>query len=156
MVKAGAYIVLDDAEISEADTVARLRNENAYDEKRKPGNNLKASSEDLSMHIRGARGERAAKAFFDPIEWHSYQTGNLTNLPDLGDFIDIKTVPPHPTCMLIAKRGSIKLDWAYVLCEAMTERNYRLCGWVWGHELIVIPLTEPKVGWPAHVVREDS
>ena len=130
----GLYGKLSDAMTAEADHVAHQRQRNAIEEGRTPGNNLVAGPNDLELHIRGARGERAAKIVFDPIVWHKFKTGTLDGLPDLDDFIDVKTVSYDEHVLLVPAHKIVK-PWAYVLVSAAAHPYYWIAGWIWGHEL---------------------
>lgn len=134
MLGRGLYAKLATHMIEEADHVARQRQQNAIAEGRTPGNHLAAGPHDLDLHIVGARGERAGKVMLDPIEWHKFKIGNLDGLPDLDDFIDIKTVSNDQHALLVPAHKIVSA-WAYVLVSAAEHPYYWIAGWMWGHEL---------------------
>jgi len=84
------------------------------------------------MNVKGARGECAAYLWFSPIVWHTYRDDGLTDLPDLGDFIDVKTVV-HRTPLLIVQPTAPD-DWVYLLVNGEKHPHYTLEGWLWGRE----------------------
>jgi hypothetical protein len=148
---------LDDVMCREALDAAVARQRNAEKLKRKPGNNLAVRREQqLALNLNGARGERACKVLLDPIVWHAFKPGDLDDTPDLGDFIDVKTLSRYfdeETRLLHAKKDGVKRRWAYVLVvPERIERRFRIVGWAWGFELQRITPVELQPGRPAHIL----
>lgn len=127
----GLYAKLNDHMIREADQVAVGRAESYT--------NLPSRRPDTpAINITGARCERAAKICFDPIEWHKILNDgdDMMNIPDLGDFIDVKgTQYAEPWLKVPAYK--IKKHWAYLCVSAADHPYYWIAGWLWGHELAV-------------------
>jgi hypothetical protein len=156
MMGRGIYVKLSPAMIAEADEAARMRQDNAVEELRTPGNNLRAGDGDLALNVLGCRCERAAKVAFEPIEWHKFKRGRLDDLADLGDFIDVKGVDKDERRLLVP-RGRLHVDWAYLLVSAENFPYYWIAGWMWGSELV--PHLEssfgPYVQRPAYLAGHD-
>ena len=136
--------------IAEADLVGLTRQQDAARNGRKTTSTFGFERLLLGNRV-GARGERAGKIVFDPIHWHKYDIGG----PDLGSFIDVKATAYRPP-WLKAEAGTVKPEYAYVLVGAADHPHYDVIGWIWGHELLTVPLTEPQAGRPAHVVTDTS
>jgi hypothetical protein len=129
-----AWLILPDDWIAEADEVAVKRHDNARRNNRQPRNGAPDDDEAaLGLSILGTRCERACKAYLDPIYWHAFVENGITNLPDLGDFIDAKGVPTDSRRIVLQKDD--KEDWAYVLVSAQRHPLYLLKGWAWGNEI---------------------
>jgi hypothetical protein len=128
MMGRGLYGKLSDPMIREADWVAAKRTE---DGKTRPTQRPNAAVID----ILGARCERAAKICFEPIVWNKLPpAAAIGDVPDLGDFIDVKGVRLDEHC-LVVKIGGVKMSWAYLLVSAENHPHYWLAGWLWGHEV---------------------
>jgi hypothetical protein len=128
MMGRGLYGKLNDAMIREADWVAVKRTED--------GNGRPTQRPDAAViDVMGARCERAAKICFEPIVWHKFVADHeLGNVPDLGDFIDVKgTNYAEPWLKVPAHK--IKNHWAYLCVSAADHPYYWIAGWLWGHEL---------------------
>jgi len=137
MMGRGLYAKLNDYMIREADWVAAKRTEYAIAVKR-----TTTRPDAATLDVMGARGERAGKIIFDPIEWHKELVDDPTNVPDLGDFIDIKTTPyEEPWLKVPAHR--LHKEWAYVLTTSFDHPYYWFPGWLWGHELAEMELRFP-------------
>lgn len=145
-------VTLDDEHIAYCDELALKRQESADRHDRRGGNGgATMGPEALDMNIKGARGECAAYLWFRPIKWHTYREGSLDDLPDLGDFIDVKTVV-HRTPLLIIQPNAPD-DWAYILVNGLNHPHYRLEGWMWGYEAKVEKYKwDPLGGRPAYFV----
>ena len=152
----GWWVYLTPAMVQEADKVGHMRHENAIEQGRIPGNGGPDPGWELKVHVIGALGELGSKQPFDPIVWHKFKRGNLGKLPDLGDFIDVKTPVPNGKQSLIVKRGGVKPHWAYLLTSGIYHPHYRLIGWMWGEDVLKVPLTCPRANRPAHVIPEDD
>jgi hypothetical protein len=92
---------------------------------------------DAALHndLLGARAELAAKFYLDPIIWHDLAP-NLENLCDLeiGNLqIDVKGIEKKEDDCLIVQAGKPP-TWAYFLVYAKNKMEYRILGWLWGHE----------------------
>jgi len=136
MMGRGLYAKLADHMIVEADGVGNARQDRAEREGFEPGNNLIATlAECRRLHINGARGERAGKIVFDPIVWNKGLDGSFRHLPDLGDFIDIKTMWRDHHRLLVEVPRLVK-DYAYVCVSSENHPYYWFAGWRWGHELL--------------------
>lgn len=127
-------VTLEDDHLAYCDDLARRRQESADRHGRRGGNGaITRGHAALDMNVKGARGECAAYLWFNPIKWHTYRDDSLADLPDLGDFIDVKTVI-HPRPLLIVQPTAPD-HWAYVLVNGRTHPHYTLEGWLWGHEI---------------------
>lgn len=157
MMGKGLYFRLSDAMIREADEAALKRQ---IDSKgRKPGNNLVATwEEQLALNIAGCRCERACKGVLEPIVWHAFKTGNLDNLPDLSDFIDVKGVRQDNHRLIVQKKKEVPVrpSWAYVLVSAENHPYYWIVGWAWGAEVLTFNVKELQPGRPTYVEIADN
>lgn len=90
-------------------------------------------AEALRLHIRGCRGEAAAKLYLNPVVWHAYYEGDTRDVPDLGSFIDVKAVEKDWHRLLVHHDDCA--SWAYLLVSAQEHPTYRMMGWLWGHEI---------------------
>lgn len=143
--------------------VAHMRRAAAVKYGRVHRNNLRAdAATSLQMDILGARCEAAAKLFFgNTVEWFSYREGEPVddNLPDLlapnGLAIDVKGVEQNYKGLIVPK-GWVKPKWAYLLVLGGSHPTYQMFGWMWGHEILRIPVTEPQPGRPAHLAKQRS
>jgi hypothetical protein len=133
MMGRGLYGKLAPHMIVEADFVAQRRQDNADRYGYVHRNHLAAGAGDLPRHILGARTERAAKIIFEPIVWNKGLDG-AGDMPDLGDFIDVKGVTSDDHCLLVWQ-GGVKPQWAYLLVSAEQHPYYWMAGWLWGHEV---------------------
>ena len=103
------------------------------------------------IHRQGVFGECAAYLWLSPIKWHTYQEHGLTNLPDLADFIDVKTVGNSRHRLIVQKECPDA--WAYLLVNAENHPRYAIEGWLWGYEAKVPKyLTDPVGGREAYFV----
>lgn len=154
MMGRGLYAKLSDVMIKEADYWAVKRQENAIEENRTPGNNLRIPlDEQYATHELGCRTERAGKVCFSYLIWHAFKKGSLIGLPDLGDFIDVKGIP-EDRLNLVVQVGGLRLDWAYLLISAENHPYYWLAGWMWGKE--ILDRAEIRFpGRPAYFIRKD-
>ena len=138
-------VTLDDRHIAYCDRLAMLRQESADRCNRRGGNGgATMGREALDMNIKGARGECAAylwlSQWFESVKWHTYRDGNLDDMPDLDDFIDVKTVV-HDRPLLIVQPTAPR-KWAYLLVNGLRHPNYAIEGWMWGDEV-----RDPKYIW---------
>lgn len=126
-------IRLSEAETEIADRVGKRRQEIAVAKNRSSRNvNIGDESASLAANIRGARAEVAAKVFLNPVVWHALTDGKIEGLPDLGDFIDVKSMAkPHHSLLVQADNNS---DFAYFLVDVSAPPLYVMIGWMWGHE----------------------
>lgn len=127
-------VTLRNEHLSYCDDLAWRRQDSA-DQNQRTGGNGGASKGlgALDMNIKGTRGECAAYLWMRPIRWHAYCDQGLTDLPDLGTFIDVKTVV-HRTPLLIVQPTAPD-GWAYLLVNGLDHPRYKLEGWLWGHEV---------------------
>jgi len=134
-------VTLEREHLEYCDEIARKRQESADRHDRRGGNGaITRGGAALDMNVKGARGECAAYLWFSPIRWHTYRDDSLADLPDLGDFIDVKTVI-HPRPLLIVQPTAPD-HWAYLLVNGRRHPDYVLEGWLWGHEV-----KTPKYLW---------
>lgn len=149
-------VVLTPEQEAEGEEVGRGRRQYAIEHSRTPGGHLDASNETaLRIDIVGACGEKAIHTLFPTLPWHKEIVRDVSDLPDIGDFIDVKTPdqrPDKPPRSLIHYKGGVKLKWAYVLVLPIGDRRYRVMGWVWGDELARAPIKELSPGRPSHVL----
>jgi hypothetical protein len=140
MMGRGLYAKLFEHMIAQADCVGNTRQDRAERGGFELGNNLVATPEQCRlMHINGARGERAGKVIFDepghPIVWNKGLDGPFRELPDLGDFIDVKTMwKDHHQLLVEVPR--LHKEWAYLCVSSENHPYYWIAGWLWGHELL--------------------
>lgn len=127
-------VTLEDHHIAFCDDVA-LKRQRCADRYGRQGGNGGATrgAEALEMNIKGARGECAAYNWLKPIKWHTYSESSLNDLPDLGDFVDVKTVI-HEKPLLIVQPDA-PIEWVYLLVNGLRHPHYVLEGWMWGHEV---------------------
>lgn len=134
-------VTLKEKHLAYCDDLARRRQESADRHCRRGGNNAETRGpEALDMNVKGARGECAAYLWLSPIKWHTFRDEGLSDLPDLGDFIDVKTVI-HRTPLLIVQPTAPE-GWAYLLVNGQRHPEYTLEGWLWGHEV-----KDPEYMW---------
>lgn len=129
-------VTLEAKHIAYADEVARKRHENAKRYAIKGGNGgpeATTGGAALAIDLLGARGECAGYLWLSPIKWHVACRGyEFLDLPDLGDFIDAKTVG-NSRHRLIVKQNEPD-GWAYLLVNGERHPEYAIEGWLWGHE----------------------
>jgi hypothetical protein len=140
---------LTPADITYCDGIARRRTDAAV-RKHRVGVNGGPTGV-LAVDRLGVYGEFAAKRFFDPVKWHDYSDGEVTGLPDLDDFIDVKTAH-HAWHKLVVQRNSNE-RFAYLLVYPIDACTFNICGWIWGHEAMDPGYWSDPVGWrPAYFV----
>jgi hypothetical protein len=157
MMGRGLYTKLADAMTADADAVGNRRQDNAERGGYIPGNGLVATlAECRRLHILGARCERAGQIAFPTLVWNKGLEGPFRNLPDLGDFIDVKGIerPYQNDHALIVPANRVTLDWAYLLVAAEEHPYYWIAGWMWGRELAV-PDNKRFPNRPAYFVEQD-
>lgn len=134
-------ITLDEAQVAEADGLARRRQADAVRRGRIPGNNLTADwAEAMAIQTQGCRGERAAKEWLEPVKWNDFAE-DIYNLADFEDWIDAKTIK-RPDHKMIVQRND-NPDWAYLLVQGARHPHYQILGWMWGREAQAAAVTDP-------------
>ena len=126
-------ILLSPEDIALADAVAHKRQAAAEAKGRISGNGgATRGSVALRNHIFGARCELAGKKYLDPIKWNDFSEIVNNDLPDLGDFIDVKGITQRHHRLVVQKKD--RNDWAYLLVSSQHHPWYLGFGWLWGHE----------------------
>ncbi len=124
-------VVLDEAQIAEADQIAHMRRKNASGNNWRPGNNAtREAKAALAMDIMGARAEAAGAVYCAPVEWHKESLRH--DDPDLDTFIDAKGISQRGHSLIL--QPNKRDDWAYLLVDGSRHPRYEMIGWVWGHE----------------------
>lgn len=125
-------IKLEAEHVAFADQVA-IRRQAAAIERQRPAHNgaPEATPAALAIHILGARCEAAAKLYLNPIHWNAFHA-SVKNLPDLGEFIDVKGIA-KPSHRLIVQKDDAA-EWAYLLVNAFEHPLYTMEGWCWGRD----------------------
>lgn len=148
----GLYITLSQKHLVEADKVGIARRENAIALHRKDSSGLKISGQAaIDADVWAARGELAGKLALDPINWHSEIVDDPTDLPDLSDFIDVKTVLEDRR-RLIVETSKVRDKWAYLLVSGETHPEYWVAGWLWGHQIREHKTGSLRSGSLVHIV----
>lgn len=117
---------------------ALKRRTNAIDSGWTPRNRATGGLAGLSDDDLGMMGEAAGMLYFTrainaPVTWHYYKRdGNVKDLPDIEDFIDIKSV--HLNSYRLPVQDTQPKEWAYVLALCELAPRIALAGWCWGHE----------------------
>lgn len=112
--------------------VARRRRALAKENNRTPGNNAPTGEvAALRLDILGARTECVGYLYLSPIMWHTVRR-RIYNLPDLGDFIDVKGRDKDWYDLPIQKDDPDQ--WAYLLITQVRHPLYRIVSWCWGYE----------------------
>ncbi len=125
-----AIIRLEPIHIAYADKVAETRQFEVTRLGRKAMHGESTSTtESLARHTLGARCEAAAKLYLSPIKWNALAE-NLRDLPDLGDFIDVKGVTNPAHRMIVHPEANPR--WAFLLVNAADHPLYFMAGWCWG------------------------
>jgi hypothetical protein len=123
---------LELSHIDFADNVAALRRSQAFMRARKAHNRAPTNFDGaFAIDRLGARCEVAGKLFLNPIVWHAYAE-RISGLPDLGDFIDVKGRSKDWHSLIVQKDDEDR--WAFLLVDASGHPDYRMVGWLWGHE----------------------
>lgn len=137
MMGRGFYAKLQKHMVVEAVDAGNARQDNAESTGLDPGNLEASLDEQRRINIMGCCGERAGWVFFPQLVWHKFKVGHPDGTPDLGDFIDVKTIkrPTQNDHALIVKHDGIKPDWVYLLVAAEEHPYYWIAGWLWGEEL---------------------
>jgi hypothetical protein len=148
-------IVLTQKQIEEADRIGMLRQQSAVKERRPAHNNAPEDPEEaLAMHVRGARGERAAKVFLDPVTWKAF-VKKVRGVVELDDFIDAKAVRSRSHRLFVQLDDESRL--AYLLINAERHPEYDLIGWAWGREIMLDRYKcEPRPKRPCYAVKPDD
>jgi hypothetical protein len=149
MMGRGWYAKLDQYKLAQADRIARARHQYARLVGRQ--DHLPKEADKLAEDLLGARCERAGWVFFPWLEWHSEIVRDVSELPDLGNFIDVKGVRLDRHQLLVPVT-SIKPHWAYLLVSAQNHPYYWIAGWKWGDELIAkaqVMFARPAYAWPS-------
>lgn len=153
----GYYGVLGDNDLTVCHYVAQCRQNDAETNDYIPGNNLDVDrAQQLEINRVGARGERAAHLFFPHLTWH--RGPYAPRQPDLGSFIDVKTVDRKGSEMrkktsLIVQRkdGHPFPHWAYLLTAELELGFFWIGGWLWGFEVAQQPVKQLQPNRPAYV-----
>jgi hypothetical protein len=128
-------IHLEEVAIKFADKVGTLRRMAAIELGRKSTNNCVVDNQRaLAMDIMGARAEAAGYLALKPIKWHCYVDKDVRDLPDLGDFIDVKGIEREHHSLVVQSTG--KPHWAYLLVDGSRHPDYSMVGWLWGSEVM--------------------
>lgn len=115
-----------------AETLARRRQSAAIKRMRPARNGAPFDGSDaLQYHRLGCFGEAAAKVFLNPVTWNAF-AADVSDLPDLDDFIDVKTCR-KASYRLIVQQDSPP-NWASLLVCSERHPIYTMVGWAWGHE----------------------
>jgi hypothetical protein len=158
MLDRGPAIYLSPGMIARARVVGRMRQANAIEEARIPGNNLVAHPQrDLAMHIFGCCGECAGKCMLPMLRWNDFKRGPLDDTPDLEDdklAVDVKAIEKHQHRLLV-QAGKVQREWAYLLISGEYHPYWWVAGWAWGHEVLRARIEEPQPNRPAHVLDID-
>ena len=144
-------VTLEPWQVKFADSVARRRQDAAERRRRQSVNGGASEGEEAFYnHILGCRGEAACKLWLNPISWQAYAE-RISNLPDLGDFIDVKAVENPKHRLLV--QAEAKTHWAYVLALGHRHPRWEMVGWCWGSEAKKREYwRDPKGGRPAYFV----
>ena len=126
-------VTLTEEQITYCVKIARRRQESAERHARPGGNGGPVcGSAALDIHKMGVFGECAAYLWLKPIQWHRFQESGLSTLPDLADFIDVKTRKFSWHQLIVQKADPD--EWAYLLVNSERHPDYEIVGWLWGHE----------------------
>jgi hypothetical protein len=95
----------------------------------------------LDFHQLGTRGECGGYLYFKPCQWFLGRHHNRNGLPDIDDFIDIKTSRIRTLFVQVDDAPT----WAYAL--ATYEKPFVLLwGWCWGSEAKRPEFLRPSFG----------
>jgi hypothetical protein len=139
----GIYVRLPDEMISEADSAAERRMNDADRYHRKLGRAVSPEKQ-MQTEISAARAERAGKFWFDPCKWN--EVNDSVHMPDLelpnGFKIDVKSIGRDTFHLIVPKDNpltswiTIKPEWFYVLISTQHHPIYWLMGWLRGEEIL--------------------
>jgi hypothetical protein len=102
----------------------------------------------------GTHGECAGYLYYKPCTWHHLRD-SIYKLPDLDDFIDVKTREQKWHSLVVQKNDP--KDWAYVLACGHEHPRYWLIGWCWGEEAQQEKYwADPAGGRPAYFVKPND
>lgn len=115
----------------------------------------------VDAHVHGLLGEAAVVVALgkDRVLWNYFVDGSqtsLSRLPEIvidGVCIDAKGISDNSLSLLV-QAGTAKPDWAYVLVGVEHAPTCELIGWMWGHDVLRVELSEPQKNRPAHLVRQ--
>src|SRR5580698_911052 len=126
------YVRPNDYPLEYADNVGAVRQGTAFLKRRDTQGVVGSFWELLAGNCMGARCEVAGKILFNPIRWHALAE-KIFNLPDLGDFIDVKgrSLFKHE----LGVDTDALDDFAYLLITAEYAPEYVVHGWLWGREI---------------------
>jgi hypothetical protein len=146
------WITLVDKRLAFCREIAQARRDNALNERRLPKNHASENySKALAMDMLGLLGEAASMIYLSPCTWHHYKTGDLRELADINDFIDVKTCEDVRHRMIVQDDDSA--EWAYVFACAAESPKICLVGWCWGRDAKVKKFwDDPGTSRPAYWV----
>lgn len=112
----------------------------------------------LNKHIQGARGEYVKVLWIRRVlpgtVWHAFRPErDLSRVPDIDTFIDVKTATLHEHCLLVAANDPD--DWAYPFLTAEDHPNYPCWGWAYGWEVKLHGKFDKRGRRPAHYLERD-
>jgi hypothetical protein len=150
----GEFVTLDRYQIGYADGIALARRIMAMEWGRQPRNGSPAEFKaGLAYDRVGARAELAGKLYLNPIKWNAFTAGRTRELPDLGDFIDVKGRSRAYFDLPVQKDS--RPEWAYLLVDCSQHPVYRIVGWEWGHTAMATAnWDDPAGGMPAFFVKQ--
>lgn len=134
-----------DAELTEfSDRWAQERLENALRKNWKSkGGQADGSEAQRTEGRNGMRGEGLGKRWLDPVHWNYFLPAVHKGIPDLDDFIDVKTVMKPDHRLIVAEDD--RPDFAYLLVYAGHYPRGTIRGWLWGYEVkLVKPESPPR------------
>jgi len=150
-------VALADENWKLGEIVGRARYDSAIAAGRHVFDNGRAASveEIIDEYVHGARGEIAVHGLFPWLPWHDL-SDRVDDLPDIGDFIDVKAPAQDPSSnkprKLIAYDSQLRNDWAFVLALYVGRQRFRIMGWASSAELRAAPIKELQPGRPCHVL----
>ena len=121
------------------------------------GNETRETGVEAAVH--GQQGEAAVVAFFGKknCRWFhdlDARTVDLKQLPDIeiaGVLLDAKSISKSHYSLL-CQSGTVKKLWAYILVDVALAPICRILGYMWGEDVLLVPLTCPSPNRPAHLI----
>ena len=141
-------VTLSPAKQQLAEWTAERRVRNVVERGMRPVNGEPMDRDSLMRHhLRGARGELAAKLWLDPIDWNTLDM----NETDLGGIIDVKAVE-RPTDRLLINKDRARAGWAYLLARGHDHPTWTMAGWIDGGSAMREPQWIETPSWGACIV----